>query len=300
MRDRIEIEALSKSYGAFQAVTELSLVVPPGQILGLVGASGAGKSTFLRLVGGLVSPDAGRVLLNGYDLARQREVALASVSSMIQIDPELAPGDVGLQWECMVDGQPFPVSPNAISHSTRHRTVLTRISSSRASILLLDEPAIDLDPQVVVVMGEQLRQLAHHREATIIVTTRDPVLAYALCDRIAVLTAGRLTMDVPVRRALGLSTPATYRVQVAGCLDDRWATWFDGLEIERAVERTTISGRMSDQSALHSLLARIRDLGLPLLSVEWIPSELADVVARVAHGQASEVFVNRLPENTVS
>jgi ABC-type multidrug transport system ATPase subunit len=285
MGDRIEIEALSKSYGAFQAIAELSLAVAPDQILGLVGTSGAGKSTLLRLVGGLVPPDAGRILLNGYDLARQREIARASVSAMIQIDPELAPGGIGLQWECMVDGQPFSVSSNATSHGTRHRTALTRILSSHASILLLDEPAIGLEPWRVETMGNQLRQLAHHRGATIVLTTRDPVLAHALCDRIAVLTAGRLTMDVPVRRALGLSTPAIYRIQVGGCLDDRWATWFDGLEIERAVERTTISGRMSDQSALHSLLARIRDLGLPLLSVEWIPSELADVVARVAHGQ---------------
>ena len=62
-----------------------------------------------------------------------------------------------------------------------------------------------------------------------------------------------------------------YRVQVKGCIADRWSEWFDGLVIERREDGTTIlTGPVADQSALHGVITRIRDLGLPLLSLSRI------------------------------
>jgi len=68
---------------------------------------------------------------------------------------------------------------------------------------------------------------------------------------------------------LGLSQPARYQICVQGCLEDRWAGWFEGMALARddARHMTTLTGAVPDQAALHGLLARIRDLGLPLLSV---------------------------------
>jgi len=68
---------------------------------------------------------------------------------------------------------------------------------------------------------------------------------------------------------LGLSQPAVYRICVQGYLEDHWAGWFEGMTLERDTSRhtTILSGVVPDQAALHGLLARIRDLGLPLLSV---------------------------------
>jgi hypothetical protein len=61
--------------------------------------------------------------------------------------------------------------------------------------------------------------------------------------------------------------PRHYTIRVAGLLDDRWATWFDGMALAHDDGTTVISGPVPDQQALHGLLARVRDLGLPLLSV---------------------------------
>jgi hypothetical protein len=61
--------------------------------------------------------------------------------------------------------------------------------------------------------------------------------------------------------------PARYELRVQGVLDDRWSGWFDGLEVSSDDRETTIAGPVADQAALHGLLAKIRDLGLPLLSV---------------------------------
>ncbi len=68
---------------------------------------------------------------------------------------------------------------------------------------------------------------------------------------------------------LRLSAPAAYRISVQGCLDDHWASWFDGMVLSRdeALNTTTLVGTVPDQAALHGLLIRVRDMGLPLLSV---------------------------------
>lgn len=276
-RDRIAAEALRTSHGATHSLVDVSLAVPPGQILGLVGA---GKTSLLQLLSGLVPPGAGRVCLNGHDLARERENALASVSALVQVELGQSDSQVGLRWECLVDGQPIS-DLGPVPHTARRRTALTRVLSSRATILLLDEPLMGFDQQTVATMGDRLRRLAH-RGVAIVLATGDPFRAYALCDRIAVLESGCLALDLPAPRALGLSTPAAYRIEVEGALDDHWAAWFDGLTVASGAERTVISGRLADQSALHSVLARVRDLGLPLVSVEWLPPTLAEVLARLS------------------
>jgi hypothetical protein len=61
--------------------------------------------------------------------------------------------------------------------------------------------------------------------------------------------------------------PAWYEIRVAGVLDSRWAAWFDGLQVSGHNEETVISGLLTDQSALHGLLAKVRDLGLTLIAV---------------------------------
>lgn len=74
-----------------------------------------------------------------------------------------------------------------------------------------------------------------------------------------------------------------YEIRLAGHLDARWSTWFDGLTVIRAADGTTaISGPVADQAALHGLLQRVRDLGLPLLSVTRIDDQAPDGHATVA------------------
>jgi hypothetical protein len=64
--------------------------------------------------------------------------------------------------------------------------------------------------------------------------------------------------------------PAIYQIRVKGVLDEEWSDWFDGLTINRQDDETLLTGPVRDQAALHGLVARVRDLGLPLLSVKRI------------------------------
>ena len=65
----------------------------------------------------------------------------------------------------------------------------------------------------------------------------------------------------------GLSWPARYDITVSAVLDERWAAWFDGMSITAGGERTVLSGVVTDEAALHGLIGKVRDLGLPLVSV---------------------------------
>ena len=72
---------------------------------------------------------------------------------------------------------------------------------------------------------------------------------------------------------LNLTGPARYEIRVKGELGARWAAWFEGLTVTAVSNETIISGMVADQSALHTLLTKIRDLGLPLISVNLVSSE---------------------------
>lgn len=71
-------------------------------------------------------------------------------------------------------------------------------------------------------------------------------------------------------RNLDLNSPAIYQIRVQGELDKRWAAWFDDLTVSTVPNETLITGRVADQAALHGLLIKIRDLGLPLISVDRV------------------------------
>jgi hypothetical protein len=67
--------------------------------------------------------------------------------------------------------------------------------------------------------------------------------------------------------------PSHYQIKVKGLLGNQWSDWFEGMTIASEGSMTTITGKVADQAALHGLLIRVRDLGLPLISVKWIESD---------------------------
>ena len=233
----IRLDALSKTYRhshgspAVQALTCLCLAVPAGQVLGLLGHAGAGKTTTLKLIGGMLKPTAGRVLVNGCDVARERGAARRQVYVALRQNPGLR-------------ARAIPAEP----------------------ILLLDEPAFGAAPRAV---EGWLRELAREHGKTVVLATRELDVARELCDRVAVLSQGRLMAEREARfladQFFGLKF---YRIRVQGHLEDSWSEWFEGLTLTRVDEgEMVLSGPIVDQAALHGVLAKVRNLGLPLLSL---------------------------------
>jgi ABC-2 type transport system ATP-binding protein len=279
----IEIKSLTKTYGRSRVVEDCSLSIPGGQVLGLLGPNDAGKTTILKLIAGLLVPDAGSVRLNGYDLVHEREVALQQVVAVVQGIRQLDKGrsvwqnlspaarrggeyllrELGL-WKCR------DLSVDHLSHGFQQRVALARALSAGVPILLLDEPTLGLDMQAARAVETWIARLACEQGKTVVVASchRQPV--HDFVDRVVVMERGRLVADVLPSSTLGLSTPATYRIRVKGALGARWTAWFDGLAVAAVDDETVISGLVIDQPTLHSLLIKIRDLGLPLISVNRI------------------------------
>jgi osmoprotectant transport system ATP-binding protein len=217
----IELDRVSKSYGAGSsfAVRDLSLTIEPRQFVALVGASGSGKTTALKLINRLVEPDAGEVRIDGRPV---REVAAPqlrrsigyvfqeiglfphmSVAENIAITPALlgwpkpeTAARVGELLELIGLPAEFgPRPPGALSGGQRQRVGLARALAARPNIVLMDEPFGALDPITRDSLGQAYRALHEQLGLTTVMVTHDVQEAVLLADRIVVIKAGAILAD---------------------------------------------------------------------------------------------------------
>ena len=207
------IEGVSKSFGAFQAVRDVSLSVAQGEIFALLGGSGCGKTTLLRMLAGLEEPTAGRIYLDGKDMAGVPSW-LRPVHMMFQsyalfphmtVETNIA---YGLKHEPMTKADradrvremldlvqltPFAKrKPHQISGGQRQRVALARALARHPKLLLLDEPLAALDKKLREHTQFELMSIQQRTGVTFIVVTHDQEEAMTLADRIAVMDKGEV------------------------------------------------------------------------------------------------------------
>jgi osmoprotectant transport system ATP-binding protein len=213
----IELRGVSKRFGARAAVDGLSLAVPRGECLVLVGGSGSGKTTTLKMVNRLVEPDAGQVLVDGVDVRarapHELRRGIGYAFQQVGLFPHLRVGEnVGvtlelLGWDAarvrarvdelltLVELPPAEFRerrPEELSGGQRQRVGLARALAPRSEILLLDEPFGALDPPTRDRLQQWFLRVRRELGLTVVFVTHDMAEALLLGDRIAVLRAGRL------------------------------------------------------------------------------------------------------------
>ncbi len=210
---RIEIQSISKRFGDFTALDDVSLEVPQGSLTALLGPSGSGKSTLLRIIAGLETPDSGAVLIDGDDVSQvrpqkrgigfvfQHYAAFAHMSvrenvafglkirkrpkAEVNSKVDELLGLVGLtKWA----GQ----RPSQLSGGQRQRMALARALAVEPQVLLLDEPFGALDATVRAELRAWLRRLHDEQGVTTVLVTHDQEEAMEVADRIAVMSAGKI------------------------------------------------------------------------------------------------------------
>jgi osmoprotectant transport system ATP-binding protein len=212
----IQLTDIVKRYGAHLALDRVSLSIPQGQFVALVGASGSGKTTLLKTINRLVAPDAGQIAVGGEDVSGARphllrrrigyvfqEVGLfphLSVAENVAITPRL------LGWDkARIDGRvanlmglvglPAEMGarlPSALSGGQRQRVGVARALAAQPQVLLMDEPFGALDPVTRDAVGRDVRALHDQLNLTTVMVTHDMAEAILLADRIVVLTDGRI------------------------------------------------------------------------------------------------------------
>ncbi|WP_294394619.1 ATP-binding cassette domain-containing protein [uncultured Sphingomonas sp.] len=212
-------EQVTRRYHGVSALDAVSLTVEAGSFIALVGPSGSGKSSLLRLANRLDRPDEGCVLLDGRDVAGMDAVRLRrrigyvfqniglfphmTVGENVAISPRVAGGaavDVAAALTEVALPPDFATRlPAQLSGGQQQRVGIARALAGDARLLLMDEPFGALDPVTRDQLGRIIRRLHEQRGLTTILVTHDMAEALLLADRVVVMTAGRIVADATPR-----------------------------------------------------------------------------------------------------
>ena len=211
----IKVEKLTRSYGNFLAVDAVDFSIGAGEIVGLLGHNGAGKTTVMKMLSGFLEPSAGRIVVDGLDLAEQPEAVQALLGYLpenVPLYPEMTVVDY-LEFAAQLRGVPVAQRAGAVRYAVRStdlgerafdrietlsRGYRQRVGVAQAllhkpRLLILDEPTNGLDPGQTQHMRDLIRSLSDR--ATVILSTHIMQEVSAICDRVMILRDGRLVLD---------------------------------------------------------------------------------------------------------
>ena len=209
----LEVQNVTRRFGDFTAVDNVSLAVEAGEFFTLLGPSGCGKTTLLRMIAGFDLPDGGRILLNGHDLADQPPEArpVRTVFQSYALFPHMTvdgnvafplrmaktaaaeiPGKIAAALEDVRLTGFEKRYPNELSGGQKQRVAVARALVTHPTVLLLDEPLAALDAKLREEMQIELINLQKEVGITFVYVTHDQTEALALSHRIAVMNKGRV------------------------------------------------------------------------------------------------------------
>lgn len=219
-RNAVEVHGLTKQFGTFTAVDNVSFELREGEIFGSLGPNGAGKTTLVRMLTTLIVPTRGSARVAGFDVVKEA----AMVRRHIGVIPQAMTSDLDLtgyenldvfgriygiparerkaRIQALLDKVGLTARANelvaAYSGGMRRRLEVARGLVHRPKILFLDEPSIGLDPQSRRALWDILKEIQQESGTTILLTTHYMEEADALCNRVAIIDAGRIVaLDDP-------------------------------------------------------------------------------------------------------
>lgn len=211
----ISVQGLTRSYGDFTAVDDVSFQIGTGEIVGLLGHNGAGKTTIMKMLTGFLEPSAGSIEIDGLSIESEREAIRKKIGYLPEncpVYPEMTVIDY-LDYAAALHGvaegerlkrvreaiaktelaAKATQLINTLSRGYRQRVGVAQALLHKPDILILDEPTNGLDPSQVQHMRDLIREAAQH--ATVIISTHILQEVQAVCDRVIIIRAGQKVLD---------------------------------------------------------------------------------------------------------
>ena len=230
----IEVSHVSRNFGDFRAVNDVSFSIPTGQIVGLLGPNGAGKTTTMRMITGFLEPTSGTVTIDGIDICENPVEAKKKIGYM----PESAPlyGEMIVEDYLVYIAKIYGQNPeekvpalcaecglkevmskniSELSRGNRQRVALAHALMNDPEILILDEPTSGLDPNQVEDVRAIIREIGKTR--TVIVSTHILSEVETICSRAIIISGGKLVADSSIEELKNsIGTSSTVYVTVGG------------------------------------------------------------------------------------
>lgn len=297
----IELENLSKSYGAVKAVNKLSLSVPKGSIYGFIGPNGSGKTTTIRMIMKIMYPDEGSIKINGISINKERPDNIAylpedrglykkmKVAELLRFHSELHSGswsdDIINSWLKRLDLDKYANKKvETLSKGMRQKLQFIATIINQPEIIILDEPFSGLDPVNAEILKDVILDL-QKQGSTVIFSTHDMYMAEKMCDYIFMIYNGEKVLDGTLAEIQDHYGSDTIRVQT-----DKGA---EILENIKGIEKVNNFGKMqeirlSPKADSQNILLEIMK-NAKLAKFEITRPSLNDIFIRIASPERKEV-----------
>ncbi|RLM57556.1 ABC transporter ATP-binding protein [Halobellus sp. Atlit-31R] len=315
----VAVEGLSKQFGsgseAVTVVDDVSFEIEAGSVVGLLGPNGAGKTTLIKSVLGMVLPDAGSARLCGVDVADRPREAYSHVDAMLEgarndywrltvrenlryfaavggVDPDSVADRHDRLLERLDLADKVDVAVRNLSRGMKQKVSLASTLAGDADVIFLDEPTLGLDVESSRTLQRELRRLAEARGLTVILSSHDMDVVETVCDRVLIMSDGRIVADDSVDALLGHGEQ--HGVQITSgdfdtaLLADLRAE-FDVRDVERFERRTGARVEITtDSDGLYALMATLDSRGVTIDRLTAVDPDLEDVFVDLTSARAGD------------
>ena len=314
----IQVSHLTKYYGDFPAVNDLSFQLPDGHVYGFLGPNGAGKSTTMNIMTGCLSPTEGTVKIGGFDILEQPQQAKKLIGYLPE-QPPLYPNETpqeyltfvgeakGLRGQALRDDIDRVVSGTGIEQ-VRHRLIGTlskgyrqRVGIAQAllgspQVIILDEPTVGLDPIQIIEIRDFIQELG--KTHTVILSSHILSEVQAVCEQVLIISKGKLVaFDAPenLEKLLLSSSGVTFQVEADKAEAEALLSQTEGLsgwDIQENGGICAVTARLSEGQDAKALCGRLTlafaAKGLPVIEMRTKKANLEDVFLELTESGGTE------------
>jgi len=318
----IDVKNLTKTFGKFTAVDDISFEVKKGEIFGLLGPNGAGKSTTLRMLSTLSRPTKGTAAIAGYDTVKndikvRQHIGIVSEKMIIynrltarenlcffgnlyNIPKEKLTQRIDDLLEFVQLTKFKDAQVGTFSTGMRQRMNVIRALLNDPEVLFLDEPTLGLDPQTSVEIRDYIKKLNQEQGTTVILTTHIMVDADLLCDRIAVIDHGKIiALDTPtnLKKIISGGDTMIIKLDVAN-LNPEMLTDLKKLDcIDQVTQQTgnQLHLIVHGEDAFDTIVDTVRGSGGKITSMSNLQPSLEDVFLHITGHEVRDTADQKIP-----